>query len=348
MEARKVQRVGYSTLTVSLPRGWVEDVKLKAGDIVSIKREDDGSLQLIPGTEHRREEVGNCIVNADLCSSPNLLARVITGNYILGHDMIQIVSKEELKKSHLEEIRATTRRVTGLSIFEQTPRQMTLQSFIDPTGFPIYGLMSRQHAIISSMLEASIKALVTRKAEPATEVLYMEEEVDKIYWLIVRQLLLAIRDRSVGSRIGIESALQIGGDRVVAKSLEEMGDSAANIANEVLALKDRETAGETILNDIAKYSTQVGKISGQSFKAFLAGDIKLADEALDMIDTAENDERRLTQRVLTHVEDAIVAASLRIILRNLSQIATFCSSIGEVTINRIMENPSEICEYILA
>ena len=57
MEVRKVQRVGYSTLTVSLPRAWVEDVKLKAGDIVSIKREDNGSLKLIPGTEHEREEV---------------------------------------------------------------------------------------------------------------------------------------------------------------------------------------------------------------------------------------------------------------------------------------------------
>ena len=54
MEARKVQRVGYSTLTVSLPREWVGDVKLKAGDIVSIKREDDGSLKLVPGTERKR------------------------------------------------------------------------------------------------------------------------------------------------------------------------------------------------------------------------------------------------------------------------------------------------------
>ena len=59
MEARKVQRVGYSTLTVSLPRDWVGDVRLKPGDIVSIKREDDGSLKLIPGMERKREEVKN-------------------------------------------------------------------------------------------------------------------------------------------------------------------------------------------------------------------------------------------------------------------------------------------------
>jgi phosphate uptake regulator len=345
MEARKVQRVGYSTLTVSLPRGWVGDVKLKAGDIVSIMREDDGSLKLIPGTERKRDEVKNVAVNADLCNSPNLLTRVITGNYILSHDTIQIAAKDELKKAHLEEIRATTQRVTGLSIVEQTLKQVTLQSFIDPTRFPIYGLMRRLHIIISSMLEASIKALVEGRPELAAEVTHMEEESDRIYWLIVRQLLLAVRDRSAGSKMGIESPVHIVGNRLVAKTLEEMADSAESIANEVLALKDREKTNETIVNDIAKFSAQIMKISEHSFGAFLTGEIKLANEAVESVETAENDERRLTQKVLTYVKDVSVAVSLRIIVWNLGQIAKYCRIIGEVTINRIMEKPSEICEY---
>jgi phosphate uptake regulator len=348
LEARKVQRVGYSTLTISLPRDWVKDVELKAGDIVSITREDDGSLKLIPGTEHKREEMKNCVVNADLCSSPNLLTRVITGNYILGNDAIQIVAKQELKKGHLQEIRATTKRVTGLSIVEQTLNQITLQSFIDPTRFPIYGLMHRLHVIVSSMLDASIRALLERRPELAAEVPNMEEESDRIYWLIVRQLLLAIRDRSTASKMGIGSPLHTVGSRVVAKALEEMADSAEIIANEVLAFKGREEVSETILNDIAKFSTQVTKLSEHSFKAFLTGDIKLANEAVEMIETTENHERWLTQKLLTHAKDATVAVSLRIIIWNLSQIAKYCRTIGEVTINRIMEKPSVICEYIPA
>ncbi len=346
MEARKVQRVGYSTLTVSLPRDWVEDVKLKAGDIVSIKREDDGSLKLIPGTEHKREEIKNCLVNADLCTSPNLLTRVITGNYILGHDTIQIAAKDELKKNHLEEIRATTQRLTGLSIVEQTLKQVTLQSFVDPTRFPIYGLMRRLHIIISSMVEVSIKALVERRPELATEVAHMEEESDRIYWLIVRQLLLAIRDRSVGTKIGIESPLHIAGNRVVAKTLEEMADSAEQIAIEVIALKGREIGSETILNDIAKFSTQVIKISEHSIKALLTGDISLSNETVEMVETAENDEKKLTQKVLAYVKDVSVGAGLRIIVWNLGQISKYCRMVGEVTINRILEKPSPICEYL--
>lgn len=346
MEARKVQRVGYSTLTVSLPREWVEDVKLKAGDIVSIKREDDGSLKLIPGTEHKREEIKDCVVNADLCTSPNLLTRVITGNYILGHDTIQIATKDELKKSHLEEIRASTQRLTGLSIVEQTLKQVTLQSFVDPTRFPIYGLMRRLHIIINSMVDVSMKALVERRPELAAEVTHMEEESDRIYWLIVRQLLLAIRDRSVGTKIGIESPLHIAGNRVVAKTLEEMADAAENIAIEVLNLKDQEIASEAMLNEIAKFGNQIIKISDHSMKALLTGDISLSNEAVEMVEMAENDERKLTQKVLAHVRDVTVAASLRIIVWNLAQIGKYCRIVGEITINRILEKPSAICDYL--
>ncbi len=346
MEARKVQRVGYSTLTVSLPREWVQEVKLKPGDIVSIKREDDGSLKIIPGTEHKREEVKNCVVNADLCTSSNLLTRVITGNYLLGHDTIQIVAKTELKRNHLEEIRATTQRLTGLSIVEQTLKQVTLQSFVDPTRFPIYGLMRRLHIITNSMLDVSVKALVERRSELAGEVTHMEEESDRIYWLIVRQLLLAIRDRSVGTKIGIESPVHIAGNRVVAKTLEEMADSAENIATEVIALKGKEIGSEVILNDIAKFCTQVIKISDQNIKALLTGDISLANESVEMVEASENDERKLTQKLLANVKDPTVAASLRIIVWNLGQISKYCRMIGEVTINRILEKPSAICDYL--
>lgn len=338
--------MGYSTLTVSLPRDWVEDVKLKAGDIVSIKREDDGSLKLVPGTEHKRDEVRNCIVNADLCISPHLLTRVITANYILGHDTIQIVAKEELKRNHLEEIRATTQRLTGLSIVEQTMKQVTLQSFVDPTRFPIYGLMRRLHIILSSMLDVSLKALIERRPEIASEVVHMEEESDRIYWLIVRQLLLAIRDRSVGTKIGIESPVHIAGNRVVAKTLEEMADSAESVANEVIALKDRQINSDAILTDIAKFGAQTVKISEQTMKGLLTGDIALANGAVELVEEAEEDERRLTQKVLTHVKDPASAAGLRIIVWNLGQVTKYCRMIGEVTINRVLEKPSPICEYL--
>jgi phosphate uptake regulator len=206
--------------------------------------------------------------------------------------------------------------------------------------------MRRLHIILSSMLDVSIKALVERRSDLASEVAHMEEESDRIYWLIVRQLLLAIRDRSVGTKIGIESPIHIPGNRVVAKTLEEMADSAENIANEVITLKDREVVGDSILSDIAKFANEVTKTSEQSMKALLTSDILVSNDAIERVEGAENEERRLTQKVLTYVKDVNSAVSLRTIVLNLGQINKYCRIIGEVTINRILEKPTELCDYV--
>ena len=136
------------------------------------------------------------------------------------------------------------------------------------------------------------------------------------------------------------------GDRVVAKMLEEMADSAENIAKEVLALKDRDMIRESILNEIAMFAGQVTRISEQSLKGFFTGEVNLANEAVEIVENAENDERRLAQKTSTHVKDANLAAGLRIITWNLGQIAKYSRIIGEVTINRIIEKPSEICTFL--
>src|SRR5437660_10121258 len=100
------------------------------------------------------------MIGGDLCDSPNLLTRIITANYLTGHDTIQIVSKKELSSCHLEEVRGVSRRLTGLGIVEQNLKSVTLQSFVDPTKLPIYGLMRRLQIILSSMLNQARKSVV--------------------------------------------------------------------------------------------------------------------------------------------------------------------------------------------
>src|SRR2546425_3101990 len=178
MEARKVQKVGYSTLIVSLPKDWVEQVSLKQGDIVTFRREPDGGITVYPGLTRERENF-RYVIDADICDAPNLLTRIITANYLTGHDTIQIVAKKELSQRHLEEVRAVSRRLTGLGIVEQSLKSVTLQSFVDPTKFPIYGLMRRLQIILSSMLETGVKAVVEGGRDPRAGACAMREETER-------------------------------------------------------------------------------------------------------------------------------------------------------------------------
>src|SRR3989442_4136463 len=56
------------------------------------------------------------------------------------------------------------------------------------------------------------------------EVARMELEVDGLYWLVVRQPLLAAKDRTIAGRIGVAEPRHPLGDRVVTVGLENVGD----------------------------------------------------------------------------------------------------------------------------
>ncbi len=345
MEARKVQKVGYSTLIVSLPKDWVEEVSLKQGDIVTFRRESDGGITVYPGLTKEREN-HRYMIDADLCDGPNLLTRIITANYLTGHDTIQITSKKELSSRHLEEVRGVSRRLTGLGIVEQTLKSVTLQSFVDPTKFPIYGLMRRLQIILSSMLEQAVKSVVEGRMAMADEVLHMEEEADRIYWMIIRQLLLAVLDRRVAKEVGIEGPMHVVGNRVIAKSLEQMADSASHVALEAQKLKgDGKNVDTKITKGLLELSDKVRSLIEDSFNALMKGDLKKSNECIERVVACEILERSLTADVMKSVKDVNLAVGLRSIIWDVGQMARDSVSIAEVGINRKLETPSDFCQW---
>jgi len=345
MEARKVQKVGYSTLIVSLPKDWVEEVGLKQGDIVTFRRESDGGITVYPGLTKEREN-HRYMIDADLCDGPNLLTRIITANYLTGHDTIQITSKKELSSRHLEEVRGVSRRLTGLGIVEQTLKSVTLQSFVDPTKFPIYGLMRRLQIILSSMLEQAVKSVVEGRIAMADEVLHMEEEADRIYWMIIRQLLLAVLDRRVAKEVGIEGPMHVVGNRVIAKSLEQMADSASHVALEAQKLKgDGKNVDTKITKGLLELSDKVRSLIEDSFNALMKGDVKKSNECIERVEACETLERSLTADLMKSVKDVNLAVGLRSIIWDVGQMARDSVSIAEVGINRKLETPSDLCQW---
>jgi phosphate uptake regulator len=147
----------------------------------------------------------------------------------------------------------------------------------------------------------------------------------------------------VGARIGIESPTHVAGNRIVVKTLEEMADSAENIAKEVLGMKEHDAASEQILDGISKFSVMVQSISDKVMKALLTLDVKLANDAIAGAELAIKEQRKLTEKILTSVKDVSLAVGLRTIVWNLAEVAKYAKIIGEIAINRTLEAPSEIC-----
>jgi len=346
LEIRKVQRVGHSTLTVSLPRDWVRQVGLKQGGVVTLRLSEFGELVVTPGSEMESEEMTICKINVDACNNRDLLTQMITGNYILGRDTIIVSSTKELTAEQLHEIRNATRTLSGLGIVEQTPQEAVIQCFLDPSKYPITGLLGRLHKVAVSMLETSMQALMDRRFSLALEVLELENEADRLYWLILRQIFRAISKIPLSRHVGIESATHAVGYRAVSKYLEEIADCSEAIANLVLSMADEKlTLFSSIIDEVCKFGAETIGITKEAMDSFTLLDVSLANRIVDRSKRVEETERTLTDLVVATVQDRKVTCALRGVISNLVHISRSAQMVSEVAINRYLESNSDVCQF---
>ena len=346
MEIRKVQRVGHSTLTVSLPSDWVKQVGLKQGGVVTLRLSEFGELIVTPGSELEGEETTICKINADACPDREILGRAITGNYILGRDTIIIESEKGLLPEKETEIRDLTHRLSGLGIVDQTPNQTIIQCFLDPAKFSITNLLSRLHRVALSMLETSMQALAEHKFSQALQVLELEGEADRLYWLILRQIFRAVSKIPLSRLVGIESATHAVGYRAVSKYLEEIADCSESIANQIIGLADEDCEPySSVIDEICKSGSEALRISKGAMDSMSILDIELSNKIIGECKLFEKLERDLTEQVLSTVQNRKVTIALRNILWNLSEISRSAKMICEVAINRYLENNTDVCIF---
>ena len=346
MEIRKVQRVGHSTLTVSLPSDWVRQVGLKQGGVVTLRLSEFGELIVTPGSELEGEETTICKINADTCKNREALGRVITGNYILGRDTIIISSEEGLSTEQSAEIRDSTHRLSGLGIVDQSPNQTIIQCFLDPSKFSITSLLSRLHKVSVSMLETSMQALMDQKFSLALQVLELEGEADRLYWLILRQIFRAISKIPLSRHIGIESATNAVGYRAVSKYLEEIADCSESIASQILSIADEKHDQSTaIINEICKTGMEAVEISKGAMDSLFMLDMELGNRIIAKCKSFEKRERDLTEQVVSSIQNRKIAVALRGVVWNLTEISRAAKMICEVAINRYLESNTDVCRF---
>ncbi|HEV8359502.1 MAG TPA: PhoU domain-containing protein [Candidatus Thermoplasmatota archaeon] len=347
MESRKVQKVGASTLSVSLPKDWVERWGIHKGDVVLIETVKDGSLRVTSSKEGQGEArpEQEFVVNADLCDEPGLLGRVVVGNYVVGRDMIRIKSKTRIKSHHISEVRAAAAKLMGLGIMQETPDEIELQCSVDPGRFPIETVMKRLYVIGATIHREAVESLVKGDAALAKDAVSREDEADMMYWLILRLLLIAQTDPVMAERMGLKEQLPIVGNRLIAKALENVADYAEIMGKNTLEILEQ---GKKVDGNLLEHYRRVGEASGKVVADALAGvfthDVKLANRAIENAAQIEQDAENLAAEVHQKVRDPVLVANLRAIAFAMRRVAEHGSEIAVIGINRYLERPSAICK----
>jgi len=346
MEPRKVQKVGYSTLSVSLPMNWAKKAGVKKGDLIFISEESDSTLRLTTD-QGKAEDNTVYLVNVDKCDNTKVLARVIVGNYVLGRNVIRVESDRRLMREQIQSIREVTQRLLGIGIIEESDRHLLLQCSINPKNFPLETVVRRLFVITSIMFKEILDSLIDGDMELAKDAITREYEADTIYWLLARLLASAQQSRVISESIGISDPMDIVQHSIIAWYLEMIGDRVNNIAESIIGLHEIRQESD---DDLIERLIQIGMIAFTMFdkavKSVFDKDISVASDAVDLYETVASEESRLLKR-FQNGSSPDVAVSVSEIAWDLKIIAEHSSAIAEIAIDYVLNGDNEICRMVV-
>ncbi len=347
MEIRKVQKLGYSTIVVSLPRSWVKEKSIKKGDSVIVRVEEDGSLRIIPYNMGEEKNIyERYIIDVTNIASKGLIERALIGNYLLGHDTITFKTKDKRIPSWvLEEVMEAINRLAGVEIVDQRLNEITVQCFIDPTKFKLKGLVRRMYTLIFSMIEG-IRIFLTEGDDSIfSQITGMETEADRLYWLVVRQLLLSQRSWRVAKEIGVTHPYHIVGNRAIVKALEDIADRIDDVGVELRRLpmdwinKSRQKT-DSVVKRLDELLGSIDNMVGDSMQAFIELSVEKANDVINEAQQFKESTQEIDIWFITNVNDPLVLSTLRLMLSHLMRVIDNIQLIAEITINRSLETPS--------
>ncbi len=349
---RKVQKIGPSSLAVALPLEWAREMSIGSSCHVLIDWMGDGTLSISTRVSALESRSSNCMLIVNRFSNPTHIYRSIVALYLRGVDQIILVSPDSMSEEFLSILSAEVRRLNGVDIIYKTPKKVIIQCFLDQTKYLFTSLEKRLYHASDESLEQAIASL-ERDKESQKKVLMLNDEVDRLYWLALRQLLFYAERRDVAIKTGM-SARHVVDARLAIKIFEKIGDYSKDISMNMMILS---TAPRNyLLERLLELAKSIRTAFNKAADAYFAGDVDLANKAAEESTLLESELLRVSSpREVVGMtsademgEDGIrsLLAVYRI-MDDLIHVARSCEPLGEVTMNQYYDHCNR-CETSLS
>lgn len=328
-ESRKVQKTGGSTFIVSLPKSWVTEKEIDAGDTLILSLQEDGSIVVSPEREYEKKaEVKELDITDE---SPNSLIRILIGTYMSGYSKIELKTKNGIKPELRNAIMKFTRMVIGPEIIAESENRIILKDLIDPSEFSQRKGLRRMYLIVKKMHEDAVKALESGDDELAKDVIERDGDVDRLYWMITKHYnMLQANPRLIESlKISKERSMSY---MLVSRAMERIGDHAVRIAENGMSLSDDFDGG--LLENIKEKSELALEILGESAEAYFQENLSRANHAIEMRKELEDMNATLMKEIKEQDKENVTPLSY--ILESLSRTGSYATDISEISINYMM------------
>jgi phosphate uptake regulator len=315
MERRKVQKIGPSSLCISLPKDWTSLVDLQPGDIVRTRVEQDKSLNVRSERFDEKTQTNIYSINADTLEE-GMLNRLVISSYVTGANQIIIASSERLSSKLLAEIRSTVQRLIGANILEETEEKVVIDHFINESSLDIQELLKKQSILSFTMLNEAFDSLQLLDTQLARECIRRESEADSTSWLIYR-----LTYKATQGNIKFKTDFNPVSVRIISRALERVADCSEYLANITLSLSESQNYQyKAQMTKAQKDFTLIQRIFKMSIDSISTMDLKTANKACQLRYQYENDLKARDDEISIPHSGAIYSM-LSMIAENSSSLA---------------------------
>lgn len=312
---------------------------LKAGDQVTLVRELDNSLSVVPISSGPSESLSEVTAVIMPNEGSNTLKRKVVSMYLAGYNIIHLKLKSGRMNPALRDaVRDVVRRnLVGTEMIADASDIITLQVLLSLPELSVNTAIRRMYLIASSMHKDAMSALAELNHELAKEVIKSDDEVDRFSLYILRNLVMAIQNGRVLREMGLKNPSDCLSYRVAVKSIERVADHACSIAEKATRLKDK--VPKESLQRIDKMSHLALSVLGDSVEALLLRDYQLADKTVDTSETIhslEDDAKAAIEKDRVHDP-----ANLKLALEDIRRTAEYASDIAEAAMNETIDEVIE-------
>ena len=329
-QTRRMQLSGGSTYIISLPKNWIEELKIKVGETITIVKNSNQSLTLFPRERDEDMRKKTAVIYSSQKDSGDSVKRKIIAAYLAGYKTIQIKTKGmKIPSEHSRSVRELVHSsMIGTEIVESSSEVMTIQILTRLPELSFETALKRMYLMATNMLKESIESLEEGDIAHANEVVNMDDEVDRFGFYIRRNLVLAVGNENILQNMGLKRPSDCLEYRTIVSKIERIGDHASLIAKRIKFME--ENIDPKIINKIKKLSEKALEVFEESITAVQNHDFQKGENVAEKISKVIEEEKEIMSKIK---EDEKNSTIIRFVLEDLRRIAEYSSDIAEVSID---------------
>jgi phosphate uptake regulator len=210
---RRVIRIGEKSIGITLPKRWLDTINVGIGDVVEVSL--IGKVIVVKPITQAGGETNE--VSISLSGAIDETTRIIIASYIEGYDNVEIIGHKDTIRRAFSSVE---HKLPG-SLMLEGDGNVLIKVATSEVNVDLNEVISSMANILNSMFGKFIDYLNSNKLDLLKEVLELDDQMDKLYFLALRTI----------KKLSFKDPKRAIDDTIVVKNLEHAADALDRLSN---------------------------------------------------------------------------------------------------------------------